>query len=234
MNTLAFDTSGPILSVALQCGSSPIQEKVHFGALEHMEHLLPFVDELLKAQKLNIDQIDQYLINRGPGSFTGLRIGFACLKGLVVADSKPCFSADALDVLAERIPVKNEKYLAICLDAFRGQFYVKVFENQKNEAAGKWNGIAESKAIPSKDVASIIPSGAFIAGDALRRYIPLFESAGKNFNIAPEELWYPRASSLIHLQKSSAETLKKLVSLEDFLPAYLRLSEPEERQLEKK
>ena len=132
MNILAFDTSGPVLSVALQCRDASIQEKTHFGAWEHMENLLPFADELLRASQININQVDCFLINRGPGSFTGLRVGFATLKGLVAVDPKPCYACDSLDTLAERIPTEGKKNLAVCLDAFRSKFYVKIFENKND------------------------------------------------------------------------------------------------------
>lgn len=231
MNILAIDTSGPVLSVALQCGNASIQEKTHFGAWEHMENLLPFVDELLRASQVTIDQVDRFLINRGPGSFTGLRVGFATLKGLIVADPKPCYACDSLDALAERIPTTGKTNLAVCLDAFRSKFYVKIFEN-KNE---RWVSCASPEAIEMNQSLDVIPVNSIVTGDALKRYQKLFESAsGKQFEIAPEELWYPRAASLIRIDKNHPEQTKKLISSDDFLPFYLRLSEPEERKLEQK
>ena len=62
----------------------------------------------------------------------------------------------------------------------------------------------------------------------------IFENTSdKKLKIAPEELWYPRASSLIRIFKNSPNTVKKLLSSDDFLPSYLRQSEPEERRDEK-
>lgn len=229
MNILAIDTSSPVLSVALQCGEKTIHEKVHAGATEHMSYLIPFIDELLKASALTLAQIDSYLINRGPGSFTGLRVGFSTLKGLIVTDPKPCYGCDSLDVIAERIPTASKKNLAICLDAFRAKFYVKIFEN-KNQ---KWAALSESKTLPFEKALDAIPAETLIAGDSLKRYQSLFESASaKSFKCLEEEFWYPQASSLIRLQKSHPETVKKLVSSDDFLPLYLRQSEPEERKAE--
>ncbi len=231
MNTLALDTSGPVLSVALQCEKTPIQEKVHFGAWEHMENLLPFIDELLRNAKITIHQIDRFLINRGPGSFTGLRIGFASLKGLIVTDPKPCYAFDSLDALAERIPTGTEQHLAVCLDAFRSKFYIKIFENH----SGAWRPVSDAAAIEMNLAVQKIPTNALITGDALKRYQNVFETAqNKNFIIAPEELWYPRAASLIRLFENHSEKAKKLLSSDDFLPFYLRQSEPEERQAELK
>ena len=229
MNILAFDTSGPVLSVALQCADRPIQEKTHFGSWEHMENLLPFVDELLRASQITINQVDCFILNRGPGSFTGLRIGFATLKGLLASAHTDCFSADSLDALAERVPT-TQKNLAICLDAFRSKFYVKIFENKN----GRWFSNSAPQAIEINQALLDIPENALITGDALKRYQSLFENAAaKKFCIASEEFWYPRASSLIRLYENHPERIKKLVSSDDFLPFYLRQSEPEERKAEK-
>ncbi len=229
MNILAFDTSGPVLSVALQCGNNPIQEKIHLGSWEHMENLLPLADELLRGEKTTIAQVDCFLLNRGPGSFTGLRIGFATLKGLLAVESRPCYGCDSLDALAERIPVEG-KNLALCLDAFRSKFYIKTFENKN----GHWASLSESQAVEINQALQSIPAKTLIAGDALKRYQTIFENAAeKNFHILPEELWYPRASSLIRIYKNRPEKLKKLVSSDDFLPLYLRQSEPEERRDDK-
>lgn len=231
MNLLAIDTSGPILSIALQCGDKPIQEKVHLGAMEHMENIFPFIDELLRAQNLKPNQIDAYLINRGPGSFTGLRIGFSTLKGFLAASTKPCYGCDSLDVLAERIPTIYKKNLAVCLDAFRAKFYIKIFENRD----GAWIPTAQAQSLNFEEACHQIPAEAFIAGNALERHCAVFEKfPEKKLRSVPEELWYPRASSMIRLQKSRPEAVKKLLSSSDFLPLYLRLSEPEERKAELK
>lgn len=230
MNILAIDTSGPVLSVALKCGTLPIQEKVHLEATGHMENLLPFIDELLLKHSLQLEQIDSYFINRGPGSFTGLRIGFSTLKGFLAIHPKPCYGCDSLDTLAERIPTAQEKNMAICLDAFRAKFYVKIFENRNNQ----WFPISESEALPFEDALHKIPTHALIAGDGLKRHRAVFEStAEKKSRFAEEDFWYSRASSLIQLQKSRPAAVKKLVSSDDFLPVYLRQSEPEERRNEK-
>lgn len=231
MNILAFDTSGPVLSVALQCGENPIREKTHFGAWEHMENLLPFIDELLTQEKITIHQATHFIINRGPGSFTGLRIGFATLKGLVITHPTPSYSCDSLTALAERVPAESTKHLAVCLDAFRGQFYFKLFENQK----GTWISNDAPRACEIHQLIQKLPEKTLITGDALKRFRSVFQDAPqKHFSIADENFWYPRASSLIRLYKNQPRLLKKLVSSDDFLPSYLRLSEPEERKAELK
>ncbi|HCM42441.1 MAG TPA: tRNA (adenosine(37)-N6)-threonylcarbamoyltransferase complex dimerization subunit type 1 TsaB [Candidatus Omnitrophica bacterium] len=230
MNLLAFDTSGPVMSVALKCGNTPILEKVRSAAWGHMEELLPFADELLRERNLKITDVESFLLNRGPGSFTGLRIGFSTLLGLIAANPKPCFGVDSLDLLTERIPCENHSHLAVCLDAFRSKFYTKIFENKNNQ----WQACGSSQALEMNQALELIPEKAFISGNALDRYRNLFEASQKSFTIAAQDLWSPRASSLIRLYQNDSPAVKKLVSSEDFLPVYLRLSEPEERKAELK
>ena len=196
-----------------------------------MEKYFPFIDELLRTQNLKPTQIDAYLINRGPGSFTGLRIGFSALKGFLAADAKPCYGCDSLDALSERIPTIDKKNLAICLDAFRAKFYIKIFENHN----GAWIPTTQAQSLSFEEACHQIPAEAFIAGNALERHRAVFEKfSEKKFGFAPEELWYPRAASMLRLQKSRPDAVKKLLSSSDFLPLYLRLSEPEERKAELK
>ncbi len=229
MNILAIDSSGPILSIALQCGQEPILEKIHWGAMEHMENLFPFIDELLRTQNLKPNQIDAYFINRGPGSFTGLRISFSTLKGFLAANPKPCFACDSLDTLAERIAPNDKKFLAVCLDAFRSKFYVKIFQNQ-NDA---WIPVTEALTLNFKEALDQIPEKALITGNALERHRAVFKNApNKDFCFLEKDFWYPQAASMLRLQKSRPDAVKKLVSSSDFLPLYLRQSEPEERKAE--
>lgn len=219
------------MSVAIQCGDGPLREKIRSGNWGHMESLLPFTDELLREEKIKITDIDTFLINRGPGSFTGLRIGFSILRGLLAAGSCSSFGCDSLEALAERIPANQSSNLAVCLDAYRSKFYVKIFTS----VSGSWVAKTDSQALEIPRALEMIPPKAIITGDALTRHLAAFESMkNKNFQFAPEDLWFPRAGALIHLYKKHPEKMKKLVSSSDFLPVYLRLSEPEERKLESK
>ena len=79
---LAFETSSPYLSVALGFGGK-IRELCSKSPLKHSENLIGLMDQLLKAERLTLEKIDAFAIDQGPGSFTGLRIGFSFLKGLL-------------------------------------------------------------------------------------------------------------------------------------------------------
>ena len=78
--------------------------KVHASSIEglmkHAEEILPQLDMLLKKSSTSFKDISAFLIGRGPGSFTGLRVGFATLKGFLAGGEVPCYGALSLDVIA--------------------------------------------------------------------------------------------------------------------------------------
>lgn len=99
MNILAFDTSGEVLSIRLET-SRTIRNLVIDGALHHAERLMPEIDEMLKKEELSADKLDLIVTSRGPGSFTGLRIGMATAKGIAVGAHVPLVSVSTLDAMA--------------------------------------------------------------------------------------------------------------------------------------
>ena len=125
MLVLAADTSLPILSVAL------IRDGVLIGALalegrgSRNEKLLPAIDWLLTENAIDRREIDLLAVTRGPGSFTGVRIGLATLQGLAVAlGSRICTMSTH-----EAIAHGEVGRVAIRDDAGRGELYVSVFED---------------------------------------------------------------------------------------------------------
>ena len=86
MNILAVDTAGKTASVALMKDGRLLYEAFLDGGLTHSETLLPMIDTCLKTCGMSCADIDLYGVNAGPGSFTGLRIGLAAVKGLALPD----------------------------------------------------------------------------------------------------------------------------------------------------
>ncbi|MFQ8905985.1 MAG: tRNA (adenosine(37)-N6)-threonylcarbamoyltransferase complex dimerization subunit type 1 TsaB [Subdoligranulum sp.] len=89
MNILAIDTAGKTAAVAVMRDDTLLYEMASNTGLTHSETLLPMVDTALKACGLTPAQLDLYAVTNGPGSFTGLRIGLAAVKGLAFAANTP-------------------------------------------------------------------------------------------------------------------------------------------------
>ena len=227
-NLLAIDTSSPVLSVAVKKQHEMTSEICLEGFMEHARNLLPMIDELLVKSGLKIGDIDAFLIGRGPGSFTGLKIGFATIKGFRAAREKPCYGALSLDMIAARIPRDEISDLGVCLDARQEKIYGRFYRLHK----GKWEPQGRAGVVAAEEMIAKFPPGSCISGDALRRYSEVIEKRG-NGNIKelyPEPYWYPRASTLIEWFGHKKTPLKQLRTPADFVPLYLRQPEPIERK----
>ena len=95
MKLLVLDSSGLVASVALIEDDQLIAEYTTGNKLTHSQTLLPMLDEVIKRTSFEIEDIDAVAVAKGPGSFTGLRIGAATAKGLGLALDKPIIPPDS-------------------------------------------------------------------------------------------------------------------------------------------
>ena len=98
MNILAVDTAGKTAGVALLQDDRLLYEVYLDGGMTHSETLMPMIDSCLKMCGLTCADIDLYAVNAGPGSFTGLRIGLAAVKGLAFPRETLCAPVSTLAV----------------------------------------------------------------------------------------------------------------------------------------
>ena len=96
MNILATDTSSQALCVAIRAEGYFESRTSEGRSLQHSEKLMPTVLELCRNAGIETKDIDLFACTRGPGSFTGLRIGMAAFKGMAYAAGKPLVSAHCL------------------------------------------------------------------------------------------------------------------------------------------
>ena len=128
MIILAIDTSCDYLSLAIS-KDGRLAAKLHKKA--HRKHsmlLVPSIERLVKRARLKIKDIDCFAVSVGPGSFTGLRIGVATVKGLSYALDTPIVAVSTLDVIARN--VKNFRGM-ICpvLDARKSKVYACLYRS---------------------------------------------------------------------------------------------------------
>lgn len=224
---LAIETSSPELSIALSAGKGPILEKKVSGIMNHAEKILPVLQQLLKSKKTSIEKIDAFLIGRGPGSFTGLRVGFATLKGFLALKKKKCYGALSLDLIAEPISLPEGSMLNVVLDAHREKVYARSYKCSR----GKWIPKSKPQTFILEDWIQTLPKNVYLVGDATIRYRSQMEAIpGRTLHFLPEKYACPRAATLLHIYKEDPKRLQKLEAAKDFIPLYFRLSEAEERK----
>ena len=98
----------------------------------HAESLHVFIDEVFKSTKIDLSKIDAIAVSKGPGSYTGLRIGVSAAKGLCYALGKPLISVSTLESLSHQIKI-DQGYIVPMLDARRMEIYSSVFESNHNQ-----------------------------------------------------------------------------------------------------
>lgn len=130
MKILSIETASKICAVALLENDKLIKEKLLEDENTHSVKLMPLVDELLKHENVTIHDIDLFACDKGPGSFTGVRIGVSTVKAFLDVTNKKAVGITSLEALA----YNSEKDGIICtmLDAKNGNIYYGFFEKVEN------------------------------------------------------------------------------------------------------
>jgi len=128
MKILALDTATEACSAALVCDDEVIERYEVIGR-GHAERLLPMVQEVLAEAGVALAAVDAIAFGRGPGSFTGLRIGAGVTQGLAFGADLPVVPVSDLAALAARAASqRGERYVLACLDARMAQVYWAAFD----------------------------------------------------------------------------------------------------------
>ncbi len=234
MYILAIDTSGLYLSVAIAKDGKPIAVYNSRAERAHSGLLAPAAARLLKKSSLKAKDIDLYAISIGPGSFTGLRIGVAFIKGMNLFFDKPVACVPTLDIMAYNA-VKftagaPPDFICPVVDAKRHNVYAAIYKVGKNKAAGMninritgymVTGVSEVlkrlNAILYKEGSSIL-----FTGDGIAVYRD--EIAGvlaQRAEFSPSAAWYPKADMVAGLGYKMYEAGKCIKGVSRLAPMYL-------------
>lgn len=133
-NILALDTATEACSVALswQGQRYELYEEV---PREHTKKILPMVEAILAEAGVSLAQLDAIAYGRGPGSFTGVRIGVAAAQGLAFGADLPLIGVSTLQAMAQRaIESQEASHVVAAIDARMGEIYHGIFRNEQNLA----------------------------------------------------------------------------------------------------
>jgi len=156
---LAADSSLPILSVALLADRSLLGSIALEGKGSRNEKLLPAIDWLLAEAGVDRREIELFATTRGPGSFTGVRIGLATMQGLALALGRPVCAMSTHEAIALGDPDPGR--IAIVDDAGRGEFYVSVFHRHAEVIAPRLATADERDELTAK-AGLVIPVSEFV------------------------------------------------------------------------
>ncbi len=132
MIILAVHSTTPRLGVALTKDGDICEEIILSPSREHLENITRAISDLTDAARIRLREVDAFAAATGPGSFSGIRIGLAVVKGLALALRKPAIGLPSLAVLAWRATSDGELAVPV-LDARRQEIYTAVYRREVND-----------------------------------------------------------------------------------------------------
>ncbi|MDU4937372.1 MAG: tRNA (adenosine(37)-N6)-threonylcarbamoyltransferase complex dimerization subunit type 1 TsaB [Clostridium sp.] len=229
MIVLSIDSSSKVATVALLNDDTLLGEYVINDKREHSVLLMPMIENLLKDCELTINDIDGFVVSKGPGSFTGLRIGMATIKGLSFGANKPYISLSSLDGLAYSLSYFNGIICPI-MDALRENVYTALYKNED----GEFKNIMEPTPMELPDLLEMLKEKneeVIFTGDGLLKHKEYIKSNFPNAKFASNHVSLTRASSIGEL---GLNLLKEGIKDDpNSAPVYLKKPQAE-RELEKR
>ena len=227
MKILSVDSSSVSASVAITENGATLAENFINNGLTHSQTLMPMVEKTLKDSGVSIKDIDLFAITNGPGSFTGVRIGIASVKGMADALNKKCMAISTLEAIAE--PLKDKDYIACAvMDARCNQVYTAIFESGKR--------LCEDKAVLIDELGVELKNYnkkvVFIGDGSVLCYEKL-KDVVTDISVADENIRYIHASSIGRLTEDKIENGEEPIDSAKLVPYYLRLPQAE-RELNNK
>ena len=227
MNILAVETSAKAVSVALGCDGNLLAYHFQNNGLTHSTTLLPMVQSLLTTCGMDIQAVDGFAVAVGPGSFTGLRIGIATIKGLALSRKKPCWGISTLEAMALQSGVFDGLVCSV-MDARRNQVYNALFEMENGRCIRRCPDRAVSLAELRADLAKT-EKFRFLVGDGAKLCYNDLKEHGIPAFLLPEHLRWQNATGVLIAAFDGRSPLSPV----ELSANYLRLPQAERERREK-
>jgi len=226
MKLLAIDCTAAPASVAVVEDGKTLSAAFTNVGLTHSQTLIPMLDSVLKNAQLSKDDLDAYAINAGPGSFTGVRIGVAALKGYTLLNDACIYPVSTLESMAYNYRGVKDCIVVSAMDARVRQVYTAAFEIQGDtvtrlspDAALRLEELEEQLKTLKKEVVFV--------GDGASLCYNEFQTTFPNVHLAPERLRYQNAVSVAACAEQHKAAGEEPVTAEEVLPVYLRAPQAE-------
>jgi tRNA threonylcarbamoyladenosine biosynthesis protein TsaB len=221
LKLLTIDTSSTTCSVAITSGGRLVVEYLLNQDRPMSGQLLKSVEMAVADAAMTFADLDGFGVALGPGSFTGLRVGVATVKGLALAANKPVAGFSSLAMLAMNLPWAGYQVCAM-LDARKSEVYTAIYRCTDQPVALR----AESVIAPGQFLTTINETTIFVGEGALRYREQITAALGALAIFPPSTCHVPRASSGA-LLAAAAFARGDLPPLPALNPVYIRPSEAE-------
>ena len=217
MIVLGVDSSATSASAAIFKDNVLLSEVYSDTGLTHSQTLLPMIDNCMKMANVTAGDIDLIAISNGPGSFTGVRIGLATVKGIAFTKNIPCVEVSTLEGLAHNVSCFCGVICSV-MDARCNQVYTAFFET---DDACKVSRLSDDEAISIDELGEKIKKidkSVILVGDGAKICYDKLKTEGDNLFIAPENVRKQRASSV-----ALCSLTKQTKSASEIAVNYIRL-----------
>ena len=232
MKILAFDSSGLVASVAIVQDDNLIAEYTTNYKKTHSQTLLPMLDEVVRMTETDKKSFDLLAVAAGPGSFTGLRIGSATVKGLALAWDIPVVAVPTLEALAYNA-WGSRRIICPIMDARRRQVYTGLYRFDKDD---KIEVLMDQIPMDIDELIEVLVDRGekvLFVGDGIDVYADTIrQKMTVPFSFAPAHMNKQRAGSVAVAAKKRYEE-GIYTSGDDFAPEYLRQSQAERERAER-
>lgn len=189
MKILSFESSAVSAAVALTDGTKLVAQSFQNCGLTHSRTLLPMAESLLAGCGASLADVEAFAVAAGPGSFTGLRIGVATVKGLAFPTGKPCAGVSTLEAMARGLE-GLEGNLCCVMDARAGQVYNALFRWE----GGSLTRLCGDRAIKLDELAAEIGDSAqILVGDGAGLCYTKLNTTCPGLRLAPPHLRFASA-----------------------------------------
>ncbi len=232
MKILSADTSGAVASVAVLDEENLLGQYSINHKKTHSQKLMPMMDQLLKNLELKPDDIDIYSAAIGPGSFTGLRIGIATIKGIAQALNKPVIGVPTLEGLAFNV-CGSSRMICPIIDARNDFVYSALYSFEENSSNLKVH--VDCQAFHINHLLDIIDEkqSTIFLGDAVYKFESIIrQKLGNKASFAASHMLLQSAGSVglaAYRRYLSGQTQSYI----NILPMYIRAPQAERMFKEK-
>ncbi len=222
MHVLAIDTATEVCGVALASETGVVSQERLDQGMTHAKVLMTAVQAVLSRGGMTVSSLDGLVVTRGPGSFTGLRIGISTIKGLAAASGLPIVSVSSLAVLACQAP-EDARWVCPMIDARRREVYWSCYERNGSELIR----VDEETAEPAGNVAEKMAAGCLFIGNGAQLYRQVIEKRSPHPVRFAKEADHALHPGVLALMGLSLLIAGESEHLDTFVPVYLRKSDAE-------
>ncbi|MCD4718323.1 MAG: tRNA (adenosine(37)-N6)-threonylcarbamoyltransferase complex dimerization subunit type 1 TsaB [Desulfobacula sp.] len=219
MKLLCLSTAEPGCSLAIIDGDSLVCEEFWEARLTHSKRLVKMIEHMLEKRAcMELFDIDAFVAARGPGSFTGLRIGISVVKGLAYAMEKPVMGVSSLDGIAFRF-VHSSIPVCVMMDAKRNEVYCAVYQFDHGRLVSK----TRERVVSPEDAIEMTNGATLFAGSGSKVFKDIIEHKADNPTLAHDFLDSISATALVQSLYLKENFLNEPENI--LTPSYLRQSD---------